>query len=328
MKLRFAITFGLGVACTAGLLAAPANADITCDDLTVTLSQLEAGCAVDVGDVIDANGALYTVPNVEESVTSSEIVEDGTPRSESVVVSNTSEGVAVAVGRVWTGSTGAVTQAKSVETRQAVAAAAAQAADQEAANSSDLALKVSCERTRKFKGYEWPATSVNWRYNDDNSKATYAYDAIKAGANKWRGTVSACGTTENLSSSNTPLGSTGSRPAVRTTKGCADRDSKNVVGWGSYEKAGVLARTCVWSRYGSALETDMKFNVSHAWSSTASCSGSRFDVQGIATHEWGHVFGLEDLENTNLVMEGSSGYCETSQRSLGLGDVLGIGYLY
>lgn len=328
MKLRFAITFGLGVACAAGFIAAPANADIACDDLTVTLSQLEGGCAADAGDVIDANGALYTVPDVEESVTSSEIVEDGTPRSESVVVSNTNEGVAVSVGTVWTGSAAAVSQAKSAETHQAVATAAALAADQEAADSSDLALKVSCERTRKFKDYQWSATSVNWRYNDNNSKATYAYDAIKAGANKWRGTVSACGTTENLSSSNTPLGSTGSRPAVRTTEGCVDSDRKNVVGWGSYKEPNVLARTCAWYRSGSAFEVDVKFNVSHAWSSTSSCSGSRFDVQGIATHEWGHVFGLEDLKNSNLVMKDSSGYCETTQRSLGLGDVLGIGYLY
>ncbi|MGY5884381.1 matrixin family metalloprotease [Modestobacter lacusdianchii] len=59
------------------------------------------------------------------------------------------------------------------------------------------------------------------------------------------------------------------------------------------------------------------------------CSGSTYDLRGVTAHEWGHAFGLDHTSPSGgLVMKPSIGYCDTSLRSLGRGDQLGIDFLY
>src|SRR5262249_20754965 len=57
------------------------------------------------------------------------------------------------------------------------------------------------------------------------------------------------------------------------------------------------------------------------------------DLEGVATHERGHTFGLADINATdhpNLTMgSGSSiGVCSVELRSLGKGDILGLNDMY
>lgn len=91
------------------------------------------------------------------------------------------------------------------------------------------------------------------------------------------------------------------------------------------------ATTCWWwTTGGTTVASDMVFNTSYSWSNTATCSGSKYDLQGVATHEWGHVFGLahDATAGSQQVMKPASSTCETAQRKLGAGDVAGITWLY
>jgi hypothetical protein len=62
-----------------------------------------------------------------------------------------------------------------------------------------------------------------------------------------------------------------------------------------------------------------------------SCRGS-YDLQSTVTHERGHTFGLGHVSESshgNLTMsDRSNGPCQSSERSLGRGDVLGLGNKY
>lgn len=52
-----------------------------------------------------------------------------------------------------------------------------------------------------------------------------------------------------------------------------------------------------------------------------------FSVEGVATHEMGHVFGLSHVSESahgNLTMSTKARPCTASDTTLGLGDVLGL----
>ena len=51
----------------------------------------------------------------------------------------------------------------------------------------------------------------------------------------------------------------------------------------------------------------------------------------LTTHEWGHTFGLDHVsEDTHptMTMSTNSSYCDTSARTLGRGDALGMYSIY
>jgi hypothetical protein len=112
-----------------------------------------------------------------------------------------------------------------------------------------------------------------------------------------------------------------------TTNLAGKYDGYNVVSWGTYSQANVIAVTFIWYTRGTRiLETDTLMNVHFAWS----LSG-KMDVQNIMTHEFGHWCGLNDLYNDKdywLTMYGYANYGETSKRDLGLGDILGLQAVY
>ncbi len=58
----------------------------------------------------------------------------------------------------------------------------------------------------------------------------------------------------------------------------------------------------------------------------------RYDVESTMTHERGHTFGLGDVSEAshpNLTMSSkSNGPCQTSERTLGKGDAIGLNRKY
>jgi phage tail protein X len=83
---------------------------------------------------------------------------------------------------------------------------------------------------------------------------------------------------------------------------------------------------------GVLVETDTMFNKAYKWSvtdpSAGDCAGvfNAYDLQDIATHEFGHWVGLDDLyadADADLTMYGYGELGELKKDTLGLGDLTG-----
>ncbi|QSB23645.1 matrixin family metalloprotease [Curtobacterium sp. 24E2] len=266
------------------------------------MQTLRTGWTVSSATVTLADGRTFSVPAPGESV----IANTGTG------------GVAVRIDEAWSGS------APAVRHEQARSAAASAAAP-----SATTAAITKCTSTANARnGYRWSST-VKWYYNESGQKSSYAKDALRKAANTWTGTITSCGRTVTSSARNSYVRLATQAPGLTDKGGCAASNGYSVVGWGKLP-SGTLGVTCVWyDGNGIAKESDQRYATSYNWSSTATCSGTRFDTQAVATHEWGHLYGLGHVQTgTDQVMEPSGGYCDTGSRTLGFGDMTGIAAIY
>jgi hypothetical protein len=109
-------------------------------------------------------------------------------------------------------------------------------------------------------------------------------------------------------------------------------DNVNAILWKRRGRS-TLGVTFVWSSRvtGEVLEADTVFNKRYPWAIFASspdCQSSpnAYDLQNIATHEFGHWVGLDDLFDDldkDLTMYGFSAGGEVKKRTLGTGDISG-----
>ena len=93
----------------------------------------------------------------------------------------------------------------------------------------------------------------------------------------------------------------------------------------------IIAVTHLWYNPATKeiVEFDIEFNSYYNWSLIG--EQNFMDLQNIATHEFGHAAGLDDLrppKDWALTMYAYSDFGETIKRSLGYGDQLGIQELY
>ncbi|WP_220222591.1 matrixin family metalloprotease, partial [Brevibacterium aurantiacum] len=290
------------------------------DDCTgaIDAAELADSTCAQEGDVLLLDdGREMTIPALGETVESSVVSVEGEPETPDASVSNNTKGIVVDIGGEWSGNRAAVTMQKQIEAEKA-----------ETIAPDGVSIQASCSSSAyKLNGWRQPAT-FNWYYNSKNAKAS-SLAAFKAGAKTWTGTIKRCGKTINSGAKQSYVDGTSKTPAVTAKNGCGKRDSRNVVGWGSATSSN-LATTCTWSNnFGDALESDQRYSTKKAWSAASKCSGSKFDVRGVATHEFGHTFGLGHVAmSTKQVMKPQSNTCETSQRTLGKGDVAGINLIY
>lgn len=121
--------------------------------------------------------------------------------------------------------------------------------------------------------------------------------------------------------------------AGTTSVKAAKLDGTNAILWKGIT-SGALAITYVWyyTSTGQLVEADTVFNQNYKWDliniSAGDCGGTNgaYDVQNIATHEFGHWIGLDDLYSTvdkDLTMYGYGETKELKKDSLGLGDISG-----
>lgn len=110
-------------------------------------------------------------------------------------------------------------------------------------------------------------------------------------------------------------------------------DGRNVILWKGLPR-GVIAAAYLWVDpvTSEVIDADMVFNSFVDWAvsdpTAGDCGGDPggYDVQAVATHEFGHFIGLEDLyqpTSVDLSMHGIVTVGELKKASLGRGDVLG-----
>ena len=113
-------------------------------------------------------------------------------------------------------------------------------------------------------------------------------------------------------------------------------DGQNEVYFGEISDRNAIAITVVWGMFRGPptqrelSEWDIVFDqADFSWSSSG--ESGKMDFENIATHELGHVVGLDDLYGsscTNETMYGYADYGETMKRTLGPGDIAGAKALY
>jgi len=181
----------------------------------------------------------------------------------------------------------------------------------------------------KLCGYDWKCLGMSggkyhpeaWEINPSNNDgmSTGAVNsAIQTGATTWSN-AGACFDFGN--------GSTGS------SRNGGVSDGYNVVSFGN--TGGAVAGTYIWvyrSNRKCISEVDLVFDHVY-WNFGAPACGSanKFDLQNVATHEFGHWLCLADLYGTgdyNLTMYGYVDYGECKNNDLYAGDITGIKAIY
>lgn len=134
-----------------------------------------------------------------------------------------------------------------------------------------------------------------------------------------------CGLADNVGATAAYKGTT-----TRRAK-CNARDGYNVVGFVSLSP-GILAYTCYWYIGGRMIEADIQINKNVAWALALAGCVNRQVLEATMTHEVGHAFGLDHVEESThgtLTMSAYlNGLCNNAESTLGLGDVRGLEQLY
>jgi len=121
--------------------------------------------------------------------------------------------------------------------------------------------------------------------------------------------------------------------AGTTEKSWYEEDGQNTISWVKFIPRDNIAVAVMWYDPETMIiyEFDIVLNTFHRWGIEPSKRDRAFDIQNIATHEFGHPAGLDDLYNqihSELTMYGYSSKGETQKCSLEEGDVLGVQELY
>jgi hypothetical protein len=134
-------------------------------------------------------------------------------------------------------------------------------------------------------------------------------------------------------------GSINARAQVSTSGGCVGQDMKSVVSFGTLRENS-LAVTCterhlIKGKWHTKWSDIMINKAQFKWTTrpqARSCNGKKYDLESTVAHERGHTFGLDHVaesKHANLTMsDRSNGPCQSSERSLGRGDVLGLASKY
>lgn len=189
--------------------------------------------------------------------------------------------------------------------------------------------KKTCEHYGLI-GPNWRTLPVNLVINPDNPDGlpdSFVFDAVTAGAEAW-----------DTSTSADIYGSYTEDHEATFDEHSWQTDRRNEIVFAA-DDPGIIAVTIIWGYFtgswksGGIVECDIRLNTYYDWGDGSS-DANVMDVQNIAIHELGHVFGLGDLYNAGCfecleqTMYGYSDYRETKKRTLELGDVTGIRKLY
>jgi hypothetical protein len=170
-------------------------------------------------------------------------------------------------------------------------------------------------------GYIWPSNTTTYFVNPsftDPSAGSPSDQvlAIRSGADEWR--IEGEG----------PFAFTYGGTTTTTTY---SRDFENAVFYAGRDGGGALAVCWYWIQSGNLVEFDIEFydrdgSYNIVWATNP--TGSQFDIQGVAAHEFGHALGLDHSNVSGATMYPSTGPGNLGPRSIAADDILGYQSLY
>jgi hypothetical protein len=174
-------------------------------------------------------------------------------------------------------------------------------------------------------------TTYSWRFRGASTPAGItkagALRALKSAMRNITEARNDCGRADNVGVEAIYWGGTTRKPGLTASGTCHQQDRFNVVGFGRVPR-GIAALTCVWSTGGRIIEADVRFDGSTRWATSAATCHLESMLEAVATHEFGHVFGLGHVSESGhgrLTMSTRlDGLCNNQESSLGLGDMLGL----
>jgi hypothetical protein len=190
------------------------------------------------------------------------------------------------------------------------------------------------DRAHSFTDGRWQ-TSYSWRFRGsstpDGITRAGAARALQAAMTNITEAHNDCGLEDRVSAEAFYFGSTNRRPGVTASGGCGQRDEYNVVGFGRVPN-GIAGLTCVWVAGDRILEADVRLDAGTRWATSLATCHLESMLEAVATHEFGHVFGLGHVSegrHGRLTMSTRlDGLCNNQESLLGLGDIRGLEALY
>ncbi len=182
---------------------------------------------------------------------------------------------------------------------------------------------------------------IRWYFNAKSTPSRMSKSAVlgamKRASVNVSGVQDTCGVPDHVPAVLRYAGATRESVNMGTDGTCKANDHKSVVGFGDLP-GGYTGKACVWAWIQDGPDrinsSDVRLNkADYGWTArvTGSCRG-RYDVESTMTHERGHAFGLGDVSESshaNLTMSSkSNGPCQTSERTLGKGDAIGLNRKY
>ena len=181
----------------------------------------------------------------------------------------------------------------------------------------------------------WWHTTYRWSFRASTTPAylthAAAQKALVRGAYDITHEVNDCGRSDRVSATSTFLGSTSVGSNISSSAACLANDGHNVVTFGTLPVS-YVAFSCWWFSGHTNIEADMRINKhDYRWTSTTAGCTNQYVIQAVSTHEFGHVFGLghvSESQHANLTMSPQIAACDNSAATLGLGDMLGLEVRY
>jgi hypothetical protein len=187
------------------------------------------------------------------------------------------------------------------------------------------------DRSFAENGGHWGAT-FRWSFRAISTpsgiKKRAAARALVRAAHNIVGARNDCGLADHVGAAQHYLGRTKARTGIEDDSTCGDPDGRNVVGFGTLSPED-MAVTCWWTQDGKTIEADVKFNkANYRWvTKVPSDCLLAWSVEAVATHEFGHAFGLDHVDEAQhgaLTMSPLIAPCQSQESTLGLGDIRGL----
>jgi hypothetical protein len=177
----------------------------------------------------------------------------------------------------------------------------------------------------------WNST-YNWYFNASSTPSEISESTATSGLRSAVENIAQanndCGLADNVSAKQHYQGTTTKSPNIGSSSTCKSSDGTNVVSFGDLASSD-LAFTCWWTSGNTTIESDVRLNkFEYTWvvNIGGNCT-TKYSVKAVATHEFGHTYGLEHVSEAlhgTLTMSPVILPCQSSEKTLGLGDIRGL----